>query len=391
MRGAWYDKLMNRKGFAPVIVIGIVAALVVVGAIGYFVWKNSATPSAQLPIQQNQTISSQTSTTVQPSVSQNNPISTNPAVSTQSLSTGKVTLSTTIGAITLSLSAKDQTQSIAQGFCGADDGATEYTGDFHLISKIGNNPISNIDLGQTFFTANRPHDGIRQIMIDGNQLIAIYSYGGCANEGVRFFSLTANGTLKIIPFDSGNGSTSTVTESTPPDGSISSIVQGDYSDWVFCGYDNVIGLNICHAYSYEPLNVAGAEFMIDAGNAGWAGPTSNPQPADLARLAVVEFISNLDQGRCAKGASSNTCLLYDSIQNVSSSDPNLFNFSVDFYQGFGTSASDTQVVFTVQQSAEAVVNEIVRHYTVLNANPSFYSTLKGQSGPDTATSTVDSQ
>lgn len=44
---------MNRKGFAPLIVIGIIAAIVVVGAIGYFLWRHSIGSEPPTQIQQN--------------------------------------------------------------------------------------------------------------------------------------------------------------------------------------------------------------------------------------------------------------------------------------------------------------------------------------------------
>ncbi len=36
---------MNRKGFSPLIVIGMIAVIVVVGAVGYFVWNSNASVS----------------------------------------------------------------------------------------------------------------------------------------------------------------------------------------------------------------------------------------------------------------------------------------------------------------------------------------------------------
>jgi hypothetical protein len=53
---------MDRKGFAPLIVVGIIAVLVVIGAVGYFAWKQSAT--SQPPAQsQNSTTSIAIATT----------------------------------------------------------------------------------------------------------------------------------------------------------------------------------------------------------------------------------------------------------------------------------------------------------------------------------------
>lgn len=44
---------MNRKGFTPLIVIGIVAVIVIIGTIGYFAWKNSTGLQPASHIQQN--------------------------------------------------------------------------------------------------------------------------------------------------------------------------------------------------------------------------------------------------------------------------------------------------------------------------------------------------
>ena len=43
-------KVMSKKGFAPLIVIGIIALLVIAGAVGYFAWKRSSVPLAAAPV-----------------------------------------------------------------------------------------------------------------------------------------------------------------------------------------------------------------------------------------------------------------------------------------------------------------------------------------------------
>ncbi len=41
---------MNRKGFAPLIVIGIITLLLIAGVVGYLVWKSSGAPLATTPV-----------------------------------------------------------------------------------------------------------------------------------------------------------------------------------------------------------------------------------------------------------------------------------------------------------------------------------------------------
>jgi hypothetical protein len=51
---------MNRKGFAPLVVIGIIAVIIVVGAIGYFAWKGSISKQISYPKSTSTTIATTT-------------------------------------------------------------------------------------------------------------------------------------------------------------------------------------------------------------------------------------------------------------------------------------------------------------------------------------------
>jgi hypothetical protein len=322
---------MNRKGFAAIVVIGIIVAIVVVGAIGYFAWKHTAAPEPAAQVLRSTSLVSPT------------------------IPSGTVIFSVNVGQFQISLSAKDQQQSTASGFCGVNDGAVEYTGDYHLMSKNGSTTISNINIGQTFFTADLPHDGLQEFTAsNGDKLLGMYEYKGCSNEAVEFFKVGSNGIISPVNFMSKDGSISQ-TETTGPDGSILADANGD---WGFCGYDNAIGFNLCDSFAYTGINFSQAD--------SWAGPTSNPQPADEARRALIDYISNLNQKDCANGISSNTCLLYDSIEDVTSTAPNTFLFSVDFYQGVGISTSGTPVRFNLQKTASG--------FNVIGSMPPPFST-----------------
>jgi hypothetical protein len=323
---------MNRKGFTPLIVIGIIAAIVVIGAIGYFAWRHSTT--------------SEPATQISQSTSTNQSTGTGTTLLSPTIPSGTVIFSVNVGQFQISLSAKDQQQSTASGFCGANDGAVEYTGDYHLISKNGSTTISNVDIGQTFFTANLPHDGLQEFTAaNGNKLLGIYEYKGCSNEAVEFFKVSGNGIISPVNFMNKDGSI-TQTETTGPDGSIPTDANGD---WVFCGYDNAIGFNLCDSFAYTGINFSQVDSW--AGGVFPVGQFVGPQSADEARRALIDYISNLDKKDCANGASSNTCLLYDSIEDVTSTLPNTFLFSVDFYQGIGISTNGTPVQFSVQKMA----------------------------------------
>jgi hypothetical protein len=49
-----YNSFMNRKGFTPIVIIGIIVALIIVGIIGYFIWKSSNTMQPTTSMVSNQ-------------------------------------------------------------------------------------------------------------------------------------------------------------------------------------------------------------------------------------------------------------------------------------------------------------------------------------------------
>lgn len=61
---------MNRKGFSLVIIICIIAVLVIVGAVGYSIWKNSATPIPAAPAEPTSVATTTTTTGVNQTATQ---------------------------------------------------------------------------------------------------------------------------------------------------------------------------------------------------------------------------------------------------------------------------------------------------------------------------------
>src|SRR5579872_3072786 len=105
--------------------------------------------------------------------------------------------------IDIYLVAADEKVEILKGsYCGGDEGTKVHSGHFQLVSVVDGVKVDTMSLdADDWFVAGKAHDGARLLHDPrtGQYLVAIYQYGSCSSETVRFVSLDATGHLFSIP------------------------------------------------------------------------------------------------------------------------------------------------------------------------------------------------
>jgi hypothetical protein len=188
------------------------------------------------------------------------------------------------------LFAEDQKEDILlAGFCGGDRGTWQYTGNYQLISVSANLLISKLDLDpDDTFVDKKPHDGARLFHEPktGQDLIAIFQYGSCNNEIVRFYALDPSGNLFAVPFldkDSRNWRQMV----TGPSGEIAHLADGSS---VFCTYANDTGYDFCETYAFDGANfLEAAKWMTQE----LGEPLKGNDAVGQAKRALFDFLSEL--------------------------------------------------------------------------------------------------
>ena len=174
-------------------------------------------------------------------------------------------------------------------FCGGDQGAAQFSGQYQLVSVETHAVASRLDLDPDVnFVQKKPHDGARLYHDpkSGQDLVALFQYGNCNSETAQFFSVDPSAQLFAIPFLDKDGHTGKEML-TGPDGAILHLADGSAA---FCSYSNDTGYNFCQAYLFD-----GANFLETA---KWmthdlTAPAQGLTPASQAKRALYEFLSDL--------------------------------------------------------------------------------------------------
>lgn len=174
-------------------------------------------------------------------------------------------------------------------FCGGDQGAKQYSGDYQLVSVVDNAVVSRLDLDpDVSFVEKKPHDGVRLYRDPktGQDLVVLFQYGTCNSESVQFFSADPSGRLYSIPFLDKDGRTWSH-RVTGPAGAIPHLPDGSP---VFCAYANNLGYDFCEAYAFDGANFQEtAKWMTQ----GLAEPVKGLNAPGRATRALFDFLSGL--------------------------------------------------------------------------------------------------
>ena len=168
-------------------------------------------------------------------------------------------------------------------YCGGEEGAKQYTGNYQLISVKDNKIVSKIDLGKDYeFIEDTLHSGLQLFVMPQiyEQLIMIYQYESCNIERVEFYRVDVEGRIYKVNFIDKDGTVGTG-QSTSPAGDIP---QSDGSV-IFCSYDNSIGHMLCDSYIYN-----GKNFIQTS---SWMTQEGKRTSIAEARRALYEYLDAL--------------------------------------------------------------------------------------------------
>lgn len=234
-----------------------------------------------------------TSTTPPPTENKIQPI----AVSSDTIKSGnlsQINVERKTVPINVFLFAEDQkVETLKSPYCGGDEGAKQYSGNYHLISIKNNTIISDINLDKDYyFIEKRPHDGLREFYDPktGEELIGIYQYGSCNTESVEFYRIDVDGVIHRVVFVNKNGSEQKEI-STGPGGDVPLSREDEY---IFCSYNNFVGHMFCDSYVYT-----GSSFKQTTSWMTQELGTTKLQPkiSDEARRALFDYLSALSGKR----------------------------------------------------------------------------------------------
>lgn len=173
-------------------------------------------------------------------------------------------------------------------YCGGEEGAKHYEGDYQLISAKNNVVVSTLSLGKDYyFVGGQIHDGMHKFAVPntGDELIAIYQYRGCNGDEVVFYRVDKNGRLNKVLFLNKDGTRKNNQYTSDP------VLSSD-DQTTFCGYNNAVGYVFCDSYRYNGENFAQA--------ASWMTQELYRSPKTLdgdARRALFEFLIKLYHGK----------------------------------------------------------------------------------------------
>jgi hypothetical protein len=174
-------------------------------------------------------------------------------------------------------------------FCGGDQGAKQYSGDYQLVSVVDNAVVSRLDLDpDVSFVEKKPHDGVRLYRDPktGQDLVVLFQYGTCNSESVQFFSADPSGRLYSIPFLDKDGRTWSH-RVTGPAGAIPHLPDGSS---VFSAYANNLGYDFCEAYAFDGANFQETDKWMTQ---GLAEPVKGLNAPGRATRALFDFLSGL--------------------------------------------------------------------------------------------------
>lgn len=182
------------------------------------------------------------------------------------------------------LFAENEKVEILEGsYCGGEEGAKQYTGNYQLISVKDNKIESKIDLGKDYeFIEDTLHSGLQIFVMPQTyeQLIMIYQYRSCNAESVEFYRVDIDGRMYKVNFFDKDGTVRTIQSTIPA----RDIPQSDGSV-IFCSYNNAVGYTFCDSYNYN------AKDFIQTAISMTQEKTVDGEP----RRILFEYISALSQ------------------------------------------------------------------------------------------------
>jgi hypothetical protein len=192
-------------------------------------------------------------------------------------------------AVEIFLHAPDEQTEILRGdYCGGNEGAKEYSGNYRLIAVRKDGSISSVlYLGERVFTQGRI-EGMEEFRIPGtkHRLIALYQYRGCNGDGLEFYRVDGAGQIRLVQFHNKDG----VKKSDVFGGHGAGATKDGHLG--FCGYNNAVALgSFCDDYKFN-----GDHWVQTRSSFIQANP-DEPASVSEARRALFELFINLYHGR----------------------------------------------------------------------------------------------
>jgi hypothetical protein len=192
-------------------------------------------------------------------------------------------------AIEIFLHAPDEQTEVLRGpYCGGDEGAKQYSGNYRLIAVRKDGSISSVfHLGSRTFTEGRI-EGMEEFRIPGttHRFIAIYQYWGCNGDGLELYRLHAARQIRLVQFHNKDG----VKKSSVFAGHGGVAITPRPGEVGFCGYNNAVGV-LCDDYKFNGQDLVQTRSSLTQAN------PDEPVSVSEARRALFEFLINLHHKR----------------------------------------------------------------------------------------------